>query len=220
MLWAVPGVPLQCPTHPASLRGSAGGLWDRQCCKRIATQAACAAQCAQARTVQPPPYTPPQWGWVSGAVQNQSRQPWQRRICRHPLVLPPPPTPRSAAPHRPCRTPAGVLIVPPPPYTPPQWWWVSGPPPCCLCRAGQLCLWLPQPACCRRQRHLWTSRRSVGRKLRCAVGHLDGAKELPAAGRAERRRQSASGGRLGPAWDRVNGPADPGKPLIVLLGNS
>ena len=40
MLWAVPGVPLQCPTHPASLRGSAGGLWDRQRCKRIATQAA------------------------------------------------------------------------------------------------------------------------------------------------------------------------------------
>ena len=40
MLWAVPGVPLQCPTHPASLRDTAGGLWDRQRCKRIATQAA------------------------------------------------------------------------------------------------------------------------------------------------------------------------------------
>ena len=40
MLWAVPGVPLQCPTHPASLRDTSGGLWDRQRCKRIATQAA------------------------------------------------------------------------------------------------------------------------------------------------------------------------------------
>ena len=40
MLWAVPGVPLQCPTHPASLRDTSGGLWDRHRCKRIATEAA------------------------------------------------------------------------------------------------------------------------------------------------------------------------------------
>ena len=48
MLWAVPGVPLQCPTHPASLRDTAGGLWDRQRCKRIATQAAGGAPLSEA----------------------------------------------------------------------------------------------------------------------------------------------------------------------------
>ena len=41
MLWAVPGVPLQCPSPPSLTEGHCRqGSWDRQRCKRIATQAA------------------------------------------------------------------------------------------------------------------------------------------------------------------------------------
>ena len=69
-------------------RSAGADPWQRRTACRMssmAPSASCAGQQAGAVIVQPSPYTTtPHWVWVSGALQEQPRHSWQRRIAGTP----------------------------------------------------------------------------------------------------------------------------------------